>query len=92
MLEQSLADVLVVNIDKRTSNVVVQVGAVVLRELDIVELSGLLEVDVVVDLAQVVLDVAIKFLLWNSTGLLLDVQLVGELGGEVGPRALVAAD
>jgi hypothetical protein len=70
----------------------VQVGAVVLRELDVVELSGLLEVDVVVDLAQVVLDVAVELLLWNGAGLLLDVQLVGELGGEVGPGALVSAD
>jgi hypothetical protein len=92
LLEQSLADVLVVNVDERASNVAVQVGAVGLRELDLVELSGLLEVDVVVDLAQVVLDVAVELLLWKSAGLLLDVQLVGELGGEVGPGALVSAD
>ena len=62
LLEQSLADVFVVDVDESTSDVAVQVDAVLFGELDLVELSGLLVVDVTGDLALEVRDVTLDLL------------------------------
>jgi len=70
----------------------VQVRAVLRVELDLVELSWLLEVDITFDLALVVRDIALDLLISKSARPLDNVQLVTVFVRKVLPRSLVSAD
>jgi hypothetical protein len=70
----------------------VQVRAVLGIQLDLVELSRLLKVDVALDLTLIVRDVAFDLLVGKRTWPLDNVQLVAVFVRKVWPRALVSAD
>jgi hypothetical protein len=90
LLKQRLANVIIININQRPRNIAVQVLAILLIELDLVELARLLKVDVALDLALVVLDLALNLGLSKSARLLNNVHLIAELVGEIRARPLVA--